>query len=248
MTSETVPTSVIQPKPGSGLFIVGTDTGVGKTLVTTALLHAFSALGLRTIGMKPVAAGAELNNGTWCNEDVTLLRAHASVQTSPELVNPYLFRDHIAPHIAAERKGVVITIPRIRAALEALRGQADLVLVEGVGGFRVPLSSDKDMADLAQALDLPLLLVVGMRLGCLNHALLTQEAIERRGLRLAGWVANRITPDMTAYPENLSALSQRIDAPLLAELPAMDSVEPTRAAGYFPPLRLERLWREVLST
>lgn len=231
--------------PSAAFFITGTDTGVGKTLVTAALLHAFAALGRQVVGMKPVAAGADREGDVWINEDVRLLRAASNVTAPAEWVNPYLFRDPIAPHIAAERKGVTIEIPRIRAALEALRGQAELVLVEGVGGFRVPLSADTDTADLAQVLDLPVILVAGMRLGCLNHVLLTMEAIQSRGLRLAGWVANRIDPDMAAYDENLAALRQRIGAPLLAELPVMALADPARAAGYFPPVRLERLWQEM---
>jgi dethiobiotin synthetase len=223
------------------LFIIGTDTGVGKTLVTAAMLQAFTALGHRTVGMKPVAAGAELINGTWANEDVTLLRAASSVSAAPELVNPYLFRDPIAPHIAAERKGVNIEIPRIRAAYDALCHQADVVLVEGVGGFRVPLTNTMDTADLAVSLGAPLILVVGMRLGCINHALLTMEAITARKLHLAGWVANRIDPEMSAYEENLATLSRRINAPLLAEVPNMQPADPLRAAAYFSPRHLSRL-------
>lgn len=223
------------------LFIIGTDTGVGKTLVTAAMLQAFTALGHRTVGMKPVAAGAELINGTWANEDVTLLRAASSVSAAPELVNPYLFRDPIAPHIAAERKGVNIEIPRIRAAYDALCHQADVVLVEGVGGFRVPLTNTMDTADLAVSLGAPLILVVGMRLGCINHALLTMEAITARKLHLAGWVANRIDPEMSAYEENLATLSRRINAPLLAEVPSMQPADPLRAAAYFSPRHLSRL-------
>ncbi|MBI5329023.1 MAG: dethiobiotin synthase [Betaproteobacteria bacterium] len=222
-------------------FITGTDTGVGKTLVTAALLRAYAALGLRVLGMKPVAAGAESRDGVWINEDAALLRAASNVDAAAEWMNPYLFREAIAPHIAAERKGVEIEIPRIRAALEALQAQADLVLVEGVGGFRVPLSATRDTADLAQALGLPIILVAGMRLGCLNHALLTVEAIAARGLTLAGWVANRIDPDMAAYDENLAALARRIDAPLLAELPSMPNPDPARASGIFAPKRLLKL-------
>lgn len=222
-------------------FLTGTDTGVGKTLVTAAMLHAWAALGLRVIGMKPVAAGAEQVDGAWVNEDVAALCAAANVAAPAELINPYLFREPIAPHIAAARKGVNIEIPRIRAALEALQARADLVLVEGVGGFRAPLSATRDMADLAVALGLPLILVVGMRLGCLNHALLTVESIAARGLTLAGWVANRVDPAMAAYDENLAALTQRLDAPLLAELPFLTPPDPVRAASLFAPKRLGKL-------
>jgi len=225
----------------SGLFIAGTDTGVGKTLVAAALLHAYADLGYRVVGMKPVAAGAELSEGVWVNQDVAMLRAAGNVQVAPELLNPYLFREPIAPHIAAEHKGVRIEIPRIRAAFEALAAEADVVVVEGVGGLLVPLSAQQDAADLAVALDLPLILVVGMRLGCINHALLTAEAMAARGLKLAGWVANRLDPAMAAYDENLTALSKRLPAPLLAELPHMASVDPRRAARLLSPQKLTAL-------
>jgi len=226
-----------------GFFIAGTDTNIGKTLVAAALLHAYADLGYRVVGMKPVAAGAELVEGVWANEDVAMLRAAGNVQAAPELVNPYLFREPIAPHIAAEHKGVRIEIPRIRAAFEALAEQADVVVVEGVGGLLVPLSEDKDAADLAVALGLPLILVVGMRLGCINHALLSMEAIAARGLKLAGWVANRLDPAMAAYDENLTTLSKRLPAPLLAELPHMANVDPQRAATFLSPQKLTKaLW------
>jgi len=229
------------PLAPRGFFITGTDTGVGKTLFSAALLHALAGLGVRAVGMKPVAAGAALQDGVWVNEDVALLRAASAVAAPPELVNPYLFREPIAPHIAAERKGVVIGIPRIAAALDALAQSADLVVVEGAGGFRVPLGPRTDMADLAVRLGLPLILVVGMRLGCLNHALLTAEAIATRGLRLAAWVANRIDADMAAYDENLSALMARLPAPLLAELPHMQSVDAGAAARLISPRALQSL-------
>lgn len=224
-----------------GFFIAGTDTHIGKTCVTAALLHAYAALGYRVVGMKPVAAGAELIDGHWVNEDVALLTAAGNVRVAPEVVNPYLFREAIAPHIAAERKGARIEIPRIRAAYEVLSDEADLVLVEGVGGLLVPLSEDKDAADLAAALGLPLILVVGMRLGCINHAMLTVAAIAARGLTLAGWVANRVDPAMDAYEENLTALSRRIAAPLLAETPYLEPPEPARMAAAFVPKKLVSL-------
>lgn len=236
----TLPPSPI-PLHAKGFFITGTDTGVGKTLVTAALLHALGGLGVRAVGMKPVAAGAELRDGAWINEDVAILREASTVEAPMDLVNPYLFRDAIAPHIAAERKGVNIDIPRIAAAYESLTGLAEVVVVEGAGGFRVPLSASRDTADLAQRLGLPVILVVGMRLGCLNLALLTAEAIAARGLTLVGWVANRIDPDMVAYDENLAALTNRLPAPLLAELPCMAIPDPRQAARYLSPQKLTGL-------
>lgn len=226
-----------------GLFITGTDTGIGKSLVSAALLHVASRMDLRVVGMKPVAAGAELRDGVWVNEDVTRLASESNVTVPPELINPYLFREPIAPHVAADHKGVRIEIPRIFEAYEALADRADLVCVEGVGGFLVPLDEQRSMADLAVALGLPLVLVVGMRLGCLNHALLTLEAIAARGLLLAGWVANRVEPEMLAYEENLAALSRRIPAPLLAEIPYLQSADAASAARFVSAKRLDDLLR-----
>ncbi len=226
-----------------GFFITGTDTGVGKTLCSAALLHALAALGVRALGMKPVAAGADYVDGAWINEDVTLLRAASAVAAPMEWVNPYLFREPIAPHIAAERKGVMIDVARIAAARDALATLADMVVVEGAGGFRVPLGPRQDTADLVVRLGMPVILVVGMRLGCLNHALLTAEAVAARGLTLAAWIANRIDPAMAAYDENLDALRARLPAPMLAELPHMTPVDPVRAVQYFAPRKLHDLLR-----
>lgn len=225
----------------TGFFIAGTDTNIGKTRVAVALLHAYAGLGYRVLGMKPVAAGAELIDRKWVNEDVALLAAAGNVPVAPELLNPYLFREAIAPHIAAERKGVRIEILRIRAAYEALADAADLVVVEGVGGFLVPLSENRNAGDLAVALDLPMILVVGMRLGCINHALLTLAAIATRGLKLAGWVANRIDPEMAAYEENLAFLARHLPAPLLAEIPYSAVLDPARMAAAFAPKKLATL-------
>lgn len=224
-----------------GFFIAGTDTGVGKTLVAAAMLRAFVRLGHRCVGMKPVAAGAELRDGAWANEDVLELGAAGNVPVPGELINPYLFREPIAPHIAAAHKGVDIELPRIRAACEELAQRADLVVVEGAGGLLVPLTAGRDMADLAVVLGVPVVLVVGMRLGCLNHALLSAEAMATRRLRLAGWVANRIDPDMAVYEENLAALASRLDAPMLAEIPFRSDMTPQRAAALFSPKRLQAL-------
>jgi len=198
-------------------FITGTDTGVGKTFVACALLHALRASGrLRAVGMKPVAAG---QNAAGRNDDVDQLMAASSIQAPCALINPYALRAAIAPHIAAEEEGVVIELRSIVAAFQALRALADAVVVEGVGGFCVPLGAHCDTADLAVALDLPVILVVGLRLGCINHALLSQQAIAASGLKLAGWVANCIEPAMLRQQQNQSALEQRITAPLLGIIP-----------------------------
>lgn len=209
-----------------GLFVTGTDTGVGKTLVACALLRGYAGKGLRAVGMKPVAAGATRTASGWDNEDVRLLAAAGNVTAPAEEVNPYCFEPPIAPHVAAERAGVAIDLEVIAGRYAALSARADVVVVEGAGGFLVPLSHRHTFADVAVRLGLPVVLVVGMRLGCLNHALLTRAAIEARGLRLAGWVANRIDPRMEAAGENLDTLRQRLGAPLLGDVPWMEAIGP----------------------
>lgn len=200
-------------------FVVGTDTGVGKTHVSCALLQALAQHHRRVVGMKPVAAGVVPWGEGWASEDSIALRAASTLSVAPELDTPVLLPDPLSPHIAAERAGVQIDIATIVDAYRTLSAQADAVVVEGAGGFHVPLSATTTGADLAVALNLPLVLVVGLRLGCLNHALLTAEAIAARGLKLAGWVANRVDPDMLAPDENITWLRQRLGAPLLADIP-----------------------------
>jgi dethiobiotin synthetase len=197
-------------------FITGTDTGVGKTLVSCALLQGLASRGKSVIGMKPVAAGLDEHGQ---NEDVQQLRMASTVVIEDQLDNPYAFRLAIAPHLAAQIEGIPIELNHILESYQELKTRADIVVVEGVGGFRVPLNADQDSADLARLLDIPIILVVGMRLGCLNHALLSAEAIEHRGLKLAGWVANIIDNDMIMQQENTKALQQHLRAPLLGVIP-----------------------------
>ena len=208
----------------SAWFVAGTDTEVGKTFVTAALLHGLKQRGVRALGMKPVAAGTDASGH---NDDVEALIAASSVTAPRELVNPYLFAPAIAPHIAAAESGRPIDLARIEQAFAALRPLADVVLVEGVGGFCVPLGDSPGTGadDLAVRLALPVILVVGMRLGCINHALLTAEAIAARGLTLAGWVANRIDPAMARFDENLATLKARLTAPLLGTVPAQTTID-----------------------
>lgn len=201
-----------------GLFITGTDTGVGKTLTACALLRAYATRGLRVVGMKPVAAGAMRMDGILVNDDVEQLIAASNVQAPREWINPYCFEPPIAPHIAAEKEKNTIKIKYLLECFERLQGLADQVVVEGAGGFCVPLNDRETFADLARALALPVVLVVGMRLGCLNHALLTAEAIRARGLMLAGWIANHIDPDMAHADDNVATLQARLAAPLLARI------------------------------
>jgi dethiobiotin synthetase len=198
-------------------FVTGTDTGIGKTFIACALLHALHARhGFRAAGMKPVAAGLDAAGK---NDDVEQLMAASSIKAPSSLVNPYALRAAVAPQIAAEAEGRNIELAPIVAAFQALRALADAVVVEGVGGFCVPLSAQCDTADLAVALDLPVILVVGIKLGCINHALLSQQAILARGLKLAGWVANCIEPATLRPEENRRVLEQRIAAPLLGIIP-----------------------------
>jgi dethiobiotin synthetase len=212
-------------------FVTGTDTETGKTFATCALLHALRHKGVRALGMKPVAAGTDADGR---NEDVERLIVASGMAAPRELINPYLFQVAIAPHIAAAEEGRSIDIDQIVRAFNALSAMAEAVIVEGVGGFCVPLGAQIDTADLAQKLDLPVILVVGMRLGCINHALLTRQAIAARGLRLAGWIANRIDPAMLRFEDNLSALRERIDAPLLGIIPAGSTPEAAAALLEIP--------------
>ena len=206
-----------------GIFVTGTDTGVGKTRVSAALLHALAKHYPRVVGMKPIAAGTELINGVLANEDVQALRAASTVQVPAALDNPVLLPDPLSPHLAARRAGVRITVAQLLAAYQALSAHSDAVVVEGAGGFLVPLSDTENGADLARALALPVVLVVGLRLGCLNHALLTAQAIAATGLPLAGWIANHIDPTMKAPADNIAYLQQqlqmRYQSPLLATVP-----------------------------
>lgn len=196
-------------------FVTGTDTGVGKTLVSSALLREMSRYHPRVIGMKPVAAGAVRCGTGWESEDAIRLRAASTAQVPSELDNPVLLPDPVSPHIAASRAGTSIAIDHLVTSFRELARRADAIVVEGAGGFHVPLTQDLTGADLACALDLPVVLTVGIRLGCLNHAALTAEAIAARGLKLAGWVANKIDPDVECAEENIEWLEHRLQAPLL---------------------------------
>jgi dethiobiotin synthetase len=204
-------------------FLTGTDTEVGKTLIASALLRAAAAQGLSALGMKPVAAGDA--------GDVVALIAAGSVAAPRDSINPYLLREPLSPHIAAQRDSVAIDIEHVARCFEDLRGRADFLVVEGAGGFRVPLTDSLDGADLAVRLGLPVILVVGLRLGCLNHALLTAEAIRARGLHLAGWVANQVDPAMTCVEENVDTLRARLAAPLLGFVPHQARPDAVRVAG-----------------
>ena len=208
-----------------GIFVTGTDTGVGKTLVSAALVHGFARHGLRSAGLKPVAAGCREQQGRLLSEDVELLQAAANVQLAPAIVNPYAFAPPIAPHLAAAQTGREIVLQTVLHAVNEAAQHVDVLVVEGVGGFRVPLNAREDTADLAVMLELPVVLVVGMRLGCLSHALLTAEAIAARGLKLAGWVANVVDRDMAMAEANIAALRECLCAPCLGVIPHLGQPE-----------------------
>jgi dethiobiotin synthetase len=198
-----------------GIFVTGTDTGVGKTLVSTALMRALKSRGMKVAGMKPVASGSEPTPEGLRNEDALALIREQSVPFPYELVNPFAFAPAIAPHIAAAHAGIAIDLEKIVEAFELLQARSDKVIVEGAGGWHAPISDAAGMQDLAVALKIPVLLVVGLRLGCLNHALLTARAIESSGLPMCGWVANRMDPKFSYWEENVETLTQRLAAPLL---------------------------------
>jgi len=221
-----------------GVFVTGTDTDCGKTEVTLALLAALRQSGLAVLGMKPIASGCELTPAGPRNRDAWRLRAQGSHEAPYELVNPYAFEPAIAPHIAADQAGVKIESTVIETAAKRLVARSDYLVVEGVGGWRVPLGPTLAVSDLPLALGLPVVLVVGIRLGCINHGLLTVEAIRARGARFAGWVANRMDPDMAAYDENLATLTASIEAPCLGRVPWMPSPDPRRIAEHLEPAPL----------
>lgn len=201
-----------------GYFVTGTDTDVGKTTFAVALIHVLRQRGLKVAAMKPVAAGGDSIDGRCLNADVLALSRAADVQADLSIINPYAFVDSIAPHIAAAQMRVEINLEKIVSAYAALAAQADVVVVEGAGGLCVPLNTQNNIADLAAALDLPIILVVGMRLGCLNHALLTAEVMAHRGLKWAGWVANILDPDMPALEENIATLDSGLPSPNLGRM------------------------------
>lgn len=199
-------------------FVTGTDTGVGKTHASVAMLHALRARGLRAAGLKPVASGCEWSPQGWRNEDALALQATSSGAEPYEAINPYAFEPPIAPHIAAERAGVVVDLERLDAAADALAARHDTLIVEGAGGWLVPINAQTSFADWVGARQWPVVLVVGLRLGCINHALLSAEAIRRR-TRLAGWIANCVPPLQPEWRENIEAITRGIGAPPLACLP-----------------------------
>jgi dethiobiotin synthetase len=216
-------------------FITGTDTGVGKTLVACGLLKAWSQAGHRVVGMKPVASGCRQAQSGLRSDDAEMLLAGSTVTVSYVEVNPYAFAPAVAPHLAAQASGAEIELDRIQSVFNRLRQRAQIVIVEGVGGWHTPINNNETMAELVKALSIPVILVVGLRLGCLNHALLTVAAIQQAGLRLAGWVANSIEPELLLREENIQTLKQRIDAPLIGVIPGLTMGPGVSLASYLTP-------------
>jgi len=206
-----------------GFFITGTDTNIGKTIFSVQLIHALREQGLNVAAMKPVATGASYRNGELQNDDALALIKACDRDLPYELVNPYVFEPAVAPHIAATEMQTRISLKYIKQAYKTLAEQSDVVIVEGVGGWQVPLNDTKTIADLAIKLKLPVVLVVGLRLGCINHALLTAQAITQQSDLLLGWVANFVEPEMSRQQENLQALLSRMPVPCLANLPFVDA-------------------------
>ena len=215
-----------------GVFVTGTDTGIGKTVVSEALLAALNRAGSRGIGMKPVASGCRQTAHGWRNDDALALMAHGAGVADYAQVNPYAFAEPIAPHLAARAAGVEVRLDPILAAFAALSTNADCLVVEGVGGWAVPLSPTLMQADLVRALELPVVLVVGLRLGCINHALLSARAIAADGCRLIGWIGNRIDPDMARAEDNLATLRERLHAPCFGVLPFAAQPDPPGFADH----------------
>ena len=204
-------------------FITGTDTNVGKTYATLALMHTIKQQGKTVIGMKPVASGCSLHDGKLKNEDALLLQKYASIQVDYDKINPYAYLPAVSPHIAGAHNPV--NVDRIGDTLRTLQNLADIVLVEGVGGWYAPINNQQAVSDLALALALPVIMVVAIRLGCINHARLTYEAIRASGLPCAGWLANCIDPDMLSREENIATITTIVDAPLLGVLPYQEQAD-----------------------
>lgn len=213
-----------------GFFITGTDTDVGKTWVALGLITALKKSNLRVMAMKPIASGCQVTSDGLRNDDALLLLQHASTTQPYELVNPYAFAAAIAPHLAARDEGVDIHVANIVRAYTEIADHADWMVVEGVGGWQVPISETQTTVAIAQALALPVILVVRIKLGCLNHALLTSESIERSGVPFAGWVATAIDRSCVGIEENIRALRERISAPLLGVVPYLEELDVEKIA------------------
>ncbi|MGD9170847.1 MAG: dethiobiotin synthase, partial [Candidatus Thiodiazotropha sp.] len=216
----------------NGLFVTGTDTGCGKTEITLGIMRNLQQQGESVLGMKPVASGGVVTEEGLRNEDALRIQAQCSREIGYSSVNPLVYQPPISPHLAAKAEGQPIRLDDILQGYHDLQEQADRVVVEGVGGWHVPLGDSITLADLARGLDLPMIMVVGMRLGCLNHALMTAECILNSGVQLKGWVANLVDPEMQAIEDNINTLRSWLPAPCLGEVPFLEAPTADRVAGY----------------
>lgn len=210
-------------------FITGTDTNVGKTWTTLALMHYFKQQGKTVIGMKPVASGCMLQDGQLKNDDALLLQQHASVPVDYDLINPYAYLQPVSPHLAGVDNPV--QLDKIRHTLHSLQNMADIILVEGVGGWYAPVNNRQAVSDMAKDLGLPIIMAVAIRLGCINHARLTYQAIQVSGLRCAGWIANCTDANMPYREENIATIKKLLNAPLLGVLPYQEKADFEVLAG-----------------
>lgn len=222
-------------------FITGTDTNVGKTLIAAGLLVAAKQRGLTTAALKPVAAGCEKTAEGLRNSDALLLQSVMTQTLHYDQINPYALEAAIAPHIAAQQEKRSLSVDRLAGICRGVLSSANFTVVEGAGGWRVPLNARETLADLAKNLNLPVIIVVGVRLGCINHALLTFEAVVRDGLAVAGWVANCIDADMPVLQENIDSLKARLPVPCLGVVPFLVEPSPAQVASYFEPAALDHL-------
>ncbi len=218
----------------NGIFITGTDTGIGKTIASCALMHELAKQGYKVAGMKPIASGARIQNGQLQNEDALALIQHANICVDYKQVNPYCFEPAIAPHIAAEQAGVDIDISMIQESFTELSKQADWVVVEGVGGWLVPVNEEQAVADIALALQLPVILVVGLRLGCINHALLTMDSMRSKNVNIMGWITSQVDPTLAATEQIIKTLQNKLHSAYLGYLPYF-------VKGHFDPTQGVRL-------
>ena len=223
----------------AGFFITGTDTDAGKTLVTLALMEKIKLTGHSVAAIKPVAAGVKQYPHGRYNEDAVLLQNQSSIEIDYEAVNPYLFEPPIAPHIAAQKEQVTIELERIALAYTELSARIDYTFVEGAGGWLVPLSADADMSDIPSRLGLSVILVVGMKLGCINHARLTMQAIRSAGCDVSGWIATQVDADMQFVDENIKTLKKYLDAPCLGIIPFLEPATAHAAVKYLSINQLE---------
>lgn len=219
----------------SSIFVTGTDTGIGKTVSSCALLHALRGSGLRAVGMKPVASGCEWLEARWRNEDALALQAASFPTPDYAALNPYALPAAVAPEFAARQAGIEIELAPMVEAYARLQALSDVVVIEGVGGWAAPLSAQWDQADVVRALGVPVVMVVGLRLGCINHARLTARAIQADGCRLIGWIANEVDPQMACLEENFDTLRQRLPVPCWGRLPWHDMPDAQAHAALLTP-------------